>query len=170
VVAAADRRLAGPRLPRHEFRVSHETLSLSMVIQPRGTLRKQLTAYLRSRRKVRSPRMPHAVNGQGQLRDAVLIRLPNGRSSEAVLDALKERIGTLPQQLVRSLTWDQGKEMRCRASSRSTPDCGPTSAIRAVGGSRARTRTPTGCCARPSRRAPVSPTSRRSNSMPSPTS
>ena len=41
----------------------------------------------------------------------VLVRLPNGRSSEAVLDALKQRIGTLPEQLVRSLTWDQGKEM-----------------------------------------------------------
>jgi IS30 family transposase len=44
-------------------------------------------------------------------RFAVLVRLPNGRSSEAVFDALKERIATLPQQLVRSLTWDQGKEM-----------------------------------------------------------
>jgi IS30 family transposase len=137
-----------------EFRVSHETIYLSMFIQPRGTLRKQLTQYLRSRRKVRSPRTPHTVNGQGQLRDAVhiserpaeaagravpghwegdlllgkrnsaiatlverssrfavLIRLPNGRSSEAVLDALRERIAALPQQLVRSLTWDQGKEM-----------------------------------------------------------
>ena len=137
-----------------EFRVSHETIYLSMFIQPRGTLRKQLTQYLRSRRKVRSPRTPHTVSGQGQLRDAVhiserpaeaedragpghwegdlllgkdnsaiatlverssrfavLVRLPNGRSSEAVFDALKERIATLPQQLVRSLTWDQGKEM-----------------------------------------------------------
>ena len=56
-----------------EFRVSHETIYLSMFIQPRGTLRKQLTQYLRSRRKVRSPRTPHTVNGQGQLRDAVHI-------------------------------------------------------------------------------------------------
>jgi transposase, IS30 family len=137
-----------------EFRVSHETIYLSMFIQPRGTLRKQLTQYLRSRRKVRSPRTPHTVNGQGQLRDAVhiserpaeaedravpghwegdlllgkgnsaiatlverssrfavLVRLPNGRGSEAVFDALKERIATIPRQLVRSLTWDQGKEM-----------------------------------------------------------
>jgi transposase, IS30 family len=137
-----------------EFRVSHETIYLSMFIQPRGTLRKQLTQFLRSRRMVRRPRTPHVVNGQGQLRDAVhisqrpaeaedravpghwegdlllgkgnsaiatlverssrfavLVRLPNGRGSEAVLDALKERIATLPGQLVRSLTWDQGKEM-----------------------------------------------------------
>ncbi len=137
-----------------EFRVSHETIYLSMFIQPRGTLRKELTQYLRSRRKVRSPRTPHTVNGQGQLRDAVhiserpaeaedravpghwegdlllgkansaiatlverssrftvLVQLPNGRTSEAVFDALKERIATIPQQLVCSLTWDQGKEM-----------------------------------------------------------
>ena len=29
----------------------------------------------------------------------------------ALLDALSDRIATLPQQLVRSLTWDKGKEM-----------------------------------------------------------
>jgi IS30 family transposase len=44
-------------------------------------------------------------------RFVVLIRLPRGRSSEEVLAALKRRIGTLPTQLCRSLTWDQGKEM-----------------------------------------------------------
>ena len=42
---------------------------------------------------------------------ALLVGLPNGRSSEPVLAALAERIVTLPEQLVRSLTWDQGKEM-----------------------------------------------------------
>ncbi len=134
--------------------MSHETIYLSLFVQPRGTLRKQLTRYLRSRRMVRRPRTPRKVTGQGQLRNAVhiserpaeaedravpghwegdlllgrgnsaiatlverssrfavLIRLPQGRSSEAVLDALSDRIATLPQQLVRSLTWDQGKEM-----------------------------------------------------------
>jgi IS30 family transposase len=45
----------------------------------------------------------------------LLVRLPNGRSSEPVLSALTERIQTLPQQLVRSLTWDQGKEMALHA-------------------------------------------------------
>ncbi len=44
-------------------------------------------------------------------RFAVLVGLPNGRSSEPVLTALAARIVTLPEQLVRSLTWDQGKEM-----------------------------------------------------------
>ncbi len=44
-------------------------------------------------------------------RYAMLIRLPHGRGSEQVLKALASRIGTLPEQLRRSLTWDQGKEM-----------------------------------------------------------
>jgi IS30 family transposase len=44
-------------------------------------------------------------------RFAMLIALPNGRSAEAVRDALAERILVLPEQLRRSLTWDQGKEM-----------------------------------------------------------
>jgi IS30 family transposase len=44
-------------------------------------------------------------------RFAILIRLPRGRGSEEVLTALKRRIVTLPAQLCRSLTWDQGKEM-----------------------------------------------------------
>ena len=133
--------------------MSHETIYLSLFVQPRGTLRKQLTRYLRTRRKVGRPRAP-AAPGQDQLRDAVyiserpaevaeravpghwggdlllgrgnsgiatlverttrcaiLIRLPRGRSSAAVLDALAARIRALPRQLVRSLTWDQGKEM-----------------------------------------------------------
>ncbi|MDQ3871284.1 MAG: IS30 family transposase [Chloroflexota bacterium] len=41
----------------------------------------------------------------------VLVALPNGRTAEAVRDALAQRIETLPEQLRRSLTWDRGKEM-----------------------------------------------------------
>jgi IS30 family transposase len=138
------------------MQVSHETIYLSLFVQPRGALRKELGRYLRTRRLVRRPRAARAINakGQGQLRDivhisarpadaadravpghwegdlllgsgnsaiatlverstrlALLVRLPNGRSSEPVLAALAERIVTLPEQLVRSLTWDQGKEM-----------------------------------------------------------
>jgi transposase, IS30 family len=139
-----------------EMQVSHETIYMSLFVQPRGALRKELGRYLRTRRLVRRPRVAQAINakGQGQLRDivhisarpadaadravpghwegdlllgsgnsaiatlverstrlALLVRLPNGRSSEPVLAALAERIVTLPEQLVRSLTWDQGKEM-----------------------------------------------------------
>lgn len=137
-----------------ELQVSHETIYMSLFVQPRGALRKELTRYLRSRRMVRRPRVARAANGQGQLQNAVhisarpveaadravpghwegdlvlgrgnsaiatlverssrfavLVGLPNGRSSEPVLTALAARIVTLPEQLLRSLTWDQGKEM-----------------------------------------------------------
>jgi IS30 family transposase len=137
-----------------QMQVSHETIYMSLFVQPRGALRKELTRYLRTRRMVRRPRAARPINGQGQLRDivhisarpaevadravpghwegdlllgrgnsaiatlvertsrlALLVGLPQGRSSEPVLAALAERIGTLPEQLVRSLTWDQGKEM-----------------------------------------------------------
>ena len=40
-----------------------------------------------------------------------LVALPEGPSAEAVADALKQSITTLPAQLRRSLTWDQGSEM-----------------------------------------------------------
>jgi len=141
-----------------EMQVSHETIYMSLFVQPRGALRKELGRYLRSRRMVRRPRAARPPNGQGQLRDvvhisarpaeaadraipghwegdlllgrgnsaiatlvertsrlALLIGLPKGRASEPVLAALAERIVTLPQQLVRSLTWDQGKEMALHA-------------------------------------------------------
>ena len=44
-------------------------------------------------------------------RYTLLLRLPNGRTAPAVRRALSRKIRTLPVQLRRSLTWDQGKEM-----------------------------------------------------------
>jgi transposase InsO family protein len=41
----------------------------------------------------------------------MLIALPQGHRAELVADALSAKIGELPDQLKRSLTWDQGKEM-----------------------------------------------------------
>ncbi|MGH2445376.1 MAG: IS30 family transposase [Candidatus Limnocylindria bacterium] len=46
-----------------------------------------------------------------QTRFVMLVHLPAGRLAEQVRDALAARIGTLPEQLRRTLTWDQGKEM-----------------------------------------------------------
>jgi IS30 family transposase len=46
-----------------------------------------------------------------QTRYVLLCRLPNGHHADAVRDAITKRIRTLPTQLRRSLTWDQGKEM-----------------------------------------------------------
>jgi IS30 family transposase len=41
----------------------------------------------------------------------ILLKLPNGHGAEAVRKAMTKRILTLPAQLRRSITWDQGKEM-----------------------------------------------------------
>jgi IS30 family transposase len=46
-----------------------------------------------------------------QTRYCQLVALPEGPDAEAVAEALKRSITTLPAQLRRSLTWDQGPEM-----------------------------------------------------------
>jgi IS30 family transposase len=141
-----------------EMRVSHETIYLSLFVQARGALRKELTRYLRSKHTTRRPRGHTVMNGQGQLRATLnirerpaeandravpghwegdllmgkrmhaiatlverksrfvmLIALPDGHSADVVADALATKITELPEQLRRSLTWDQGKEMAAHA-------------------------------------------------------
>ena len=141
-----------------EMRVSHETIYLSLFVQSRGALRKELTRYLRSGHSTRRPKGHTVMNGQGQLRGTLniserpaeandravpghwegdllmgkgmraiatllerktrfvmLIALPNGHAADVVADALAEKIVELPEQLRRSLTWDQGKEMAAHA-------------------------------------------------------
>jgi len=44
-------------------------------------------------------------------RYVILLKLPHGHSAAAVRHAMTKRILTLPAQLRRSITWDQGKEM-----------------------------------------------------------
>jgi IS30 family transposase len=80
-----------------------------------------------------------------------------GHGAEAVRDAIASTITTLPEQLRRSLTWDQGTEMANMLSCGSRPDYLCTSAIRIARGSAAPTRTPTGCCVSTSRKAPTCP-------------
>jgi IS30 family transposase len=141
-----------------EMRVSHETIYLSLFVQSRGALRKELTRYLRSGHTTRRPKGHSVMNGQGQLRGTLnirerpaeandravpghwegdllfgkrmkaiatlverktrfvmLIALPNGHAADVVADALAHKIIELPEQLRRSLTWDQGKEMASHA-------------------------------------------------------
>ena len=134
--------------------MSHETIYLSLFVQSRGALRKELTRYLRRGHATRRPLGHSVMNGQGQLRGTInirerpaeandravpghwegdlifgkkmsavatlverksrfvmLIALPNGHRADLVADTLATKIGTLPEQLRCSLTWDQGKEM-----------------------------------------------------------
>jgi IS30 family transposase len=41
----------------------------------------------------------------------ILLKLPNGHGAQAVRQAMTKRILTLPAQLRRSITWNQGEEM-----------------------------------------------------------
>jgi len=62
---------------RHDqsMQVSHETIYRTLFVQSRGALRKELTQYLRSGRKVRHARKAsNKGQGRGQIVDAVSIR------------------------------------------------------------------------------------------------
>jgi IS30 family transposase len=48
-------------------------------------------------------------------RFVMLLHLPDGRSAEAVREAMTTAITTLPEALRRSITWDQGSEMHQHA-------------------------------------------------------
>jgi IS30 family transposase len=62
--------------PRDQsMRVSHETIYRTLFVQTRGTLRQELTQYLRTGRKVRHARKAsNKGQGRGQIVDAISIR------------------------------------------------------------------------------------------------
>jgi IS30 family transposase len=64
------------RFPHDQtMRVSHETIYLSLFVQARGALKRELVTHLRRARSIRRPRSAKRVNrGQGQIVDAVSIR------------------------------------------------------------------------------------------------
>jgi IS30 family transposase len=49
-------------------------------------------------------------------RYVLLLHLPNGRGAEEVDKAMRRAIKTLPSELFRTITWDQGKEMSRHAA------------------------------------------------------
>ena len=56
-----------------EMRVSHETIYLSLFVQGKGALRRELTQCLRTRRAIRRPATKRAPTGKGQIVDPVMI-------------------------------------------------------------------------------------------------
>jgi IS30 family transposase len=56
-----------------EMRVSHETIYLSLFVQSRGALRRELTRHLRRGHATRRPLGHSVMNGQGQLRGTINI-------------------------------------------------------------------------------------------------
>ena len=153
MVAGADLRLAEAGVPTHQdMQIFHEAIYRSLFIQTRGVLKKELTAQLRTARRMRHPKSHNGTSGQGHVLDMVPIRerpaeiedravpalgrRPSYRSERphiatlverntrftmllkiprkdttTVVAALAKHIGKLPEELRRSLTWDQGKEM-----------------------------------------------------------
>lgn len=135
------------------MRVSHETIYMSLFVEGRGQLRRELSRCLRTGRAQRRPRsrietrgkIPGMVMiserspevedravpghwegdliiGQGNRsavgtlvertsRFVLLLHLPDGREAVKVNDAMKTAIGDLPAELIRTITWDQGREM-----------------------------------------------------------
>jgi transposase, IS30 family len=133
--------------------VSHETIYLSLFVEGRGQLRRELSRCLRTGRAQRRPRSrietrgkipgmvmiserppeveDRAVPGhwEGDLiigqglqsavgtlvertsRFVLLLHLPDGREAIKVNEAMKTAIAELPAELVRTITWDQGREM-----------------------------------------------------------
>ena len=87
----------------------------------------------------------------------MLLHLPQGRGVEHVTAALDaSELVELPESLRQSLTWDQGKELsqHAKVSVDAGVDiyfCRPPHAL----GTGPRTRTPTGCCASTSPKAPT---------------
>jgi IS30 family transposase len=56
-----------------EMWVSHETIYLTLFVQGRGTLKHELTQYLRTCRAIRRPTKKRAPTGKGQIRNPVMI-------------------------------------------------------------------------------------------------
>jgi len=140
------------------MRVCAETIYQSLFVQARGSLKRELTTYLRTQRQRRQPRARQraiAQSGRGQLvgtipisqrpaeaedravpghwegdlivganngsaigtlverstRFVMLVHLPGRRTAEDFYRAITPTIAALPDELRRSLTWDNGKEM-----------------------------------------------------------
>jgi IS30 family transposase len=85
-----------------------------------------------------------------------LLHLPDGFDPLQVRDAMIATMGWLPTHLRRTLTWDQGLEMRRHREIGIALDLPISSPIRTAPGSEAAARTPTGCPASTSPRAPTS--------------
>jgi IS30 family transposase len=90
------------------LRVSHETIYLSLFVQSRGALRRELQRCLRTGRAMRSPRGKRLPQGRGQLRDTLHISqrppeaadraVPGHWEGDLVLGKRPSAVGTLVER------------------------------------------------------------------------
>lgn len=93
-----------------EMQVSHETIYVSLFVQSRGALRKELSRYLRTRRTARLPKK-HLSSGRGQIVDKVMISqrpaeaadraVPGHWEGDLLLGTKTNGIGTLVERSTR---------------------------------------------------------------------
>ena len=96
-----------------EMQVSHETIYLTLFIQSRGALKRELTRHLRTRRANRRPRTKRPVSGKGQIVDPVMISerpaevqdraVPGHWEGDLVMGKRQTAIGTLVERRTRYL-------------------------------------------------------------------
>jgi IS30 family transposase len=91
--------------------VSHETIYLSLFIQSRGALKRELTRHLRTRRANRRPKGARPVSGKGKIVDPVMISqrppevadraVPGHWEGDLVMGRRQTAIGTLVERQTR---------------------------------------------------------------------
>jgi IS30 family transposase len=94
-----------------EMRVSHETIYLSLFVQGKGALRRELTECLRTGRAFRRPKTKRAPSGKGQIVDPVMISerpaevedraVPGHWEGDLLMGKRQTAIGTLVERHTR---------------------------------------------------------------------
>jgi IS30 family transposase len=98
-----------PRQP--SMQVSHETIYLSLYLQGRGLLRKELAKHLRRRHQIRQPQKREATNRGGHIKDMINISerpaeaadraVPGHWEGDLLLGTQTNAIGTLVERSTR---------------------------------------------------------------------
>ncbi len=90
------------------MQVSHETIYLTLFIQARGGMKRELTQYLRTRRANRRPAVKRAPSGKGRIVDPVMISerpaevedraVPGHWEGDLIMGKRQTAIGTLVER------------------------------------------------------------------------